>query len=209
MVMTEERRYIMKKIISLFLALVLCLSLCACGSGDTDTVVQNTTDEQSTQQSTETSIGQEDSGKYVAYTYDGEEVDLFTVEEVVLMPESYSNGTIALNWKMKVRNTSGEDLLMKESSMRVWYRYLDENGDTLFSNYSSAGYSNTIKAGKAEWIDCSGTPAGWDNADIENVAYIEIYGYTNTLHGSPDYEFTNYITIDISEFFDWNEVISK
>ena len=201
----------MKKLISIILALALCLSFTACGGSEADSSVQAPANEQSpaTEQATQPATEAEDTGKYVAYTYDGDPVDMFTVEEVVLMPESYSNGTIALNWKMKVRNTSGADLPMKESSMRIWYRYLDANEDELFSNHSTGGYSNTIKDGKAEWIDCSGTPANWDNSDIESVAFIEIYGYTNTLHGSPDYEFTNYITIDVREFVDWNQVKSN
>lgn len=195
----------MKKNITLLLIAIMCLSLCACGVESENNTTEATIPQDITANTDNIDI-QENDGKYTAYTYDGDAIDLFTIEEVVLMPQSFSDGSIALRWKMKVRNTSGEDLLMKDSSMRVWYRYLDKNGDELWSNYISGGYSNTIKDGDAEWLEVMVTPNGWSNADVASVAFIEIYGYTNTLHGSPDYEFEKYITIDVREFFDWNDI---
>lgn len=195
----------MKKLIALLLAAVLYLSLAACGGETANNNTEKTIHQDKIANTDDIDI-QENGGKYTAYTYDGEATDLFTIEEVVIMPQRYSDGTIALQWKMKVRNTSGEDLLMKESSMSVWYRYLDENEDELWSTYISGGYFSTIKDGKAEWLEEMGTPYGWSNADVASVAFVEIYGYTNTLHGSPDYEFENYVTIDVREFFDWNDI---
>ena len=195
----------MKKLIALLLAAVLYLSLAACGGETANNNTEKTIHQDKIANTDDIDI-QENGGKYTAYTYDGEATDLFTIEEVVIMPQRYPDGTIALQWKMKVRNTSGEDLLMKESSMRVWYRYLDENEDELWSTYISGGYFSTIKDGKAEWLEEMGTPYGWSNADVASVAFVEIYGYTNTLHGSPDYEFENYVTIDVREFFDWNDI---
>ena len=195
----------MKKLIALLLAAVLYLSLAACGGETANNNTEKTIHQDKIANTDDIDI-QENGGKYTAYTYDGEATDLFTIEEVVIMPQRYPDGTIALQWKMKVRNTSGEDLLMKESSMSVWYRYLDENEDELWSTYISGGYFSTIKDGKAEWLEEMGTPYGWSNADVASVAFVEIYGYTNTLHGSPDYEFENYVTIDVREFFDWNDI---
>lgn len=194
----------MKKYIALLLAAIMILSFCACGgktANNTEKIAY-----QDTTANIDNIDAQEGEGKYTAYTYDGDATDLFTIEEVVLMPQRYSNGTIALQWKMKVRNTSGEDLLMKESSMRVWFRYLDENEDELRSGHLTEGYSNTIKDGKAVWLEMMGTPSGWTNADVASIAYIEIYGYTNTLNGYPDYEFENYVTINVRDFFDWNDI---
>lgn len=145
--------------------------------------------------------------KYLAYTYDGEVNDLITVEEVVLMPQVFSDDYIMLRWKMKVRNTSGEDILMKKASMRVWYRYLDANEDELWNSYLTGGYSSTIKDEQATWIEQQSIPSTWDKNDVMNVAFIEIYGYTNTLSGKPDYEFTDSITIDVREFFDWQDIL--
>ncbi len=194
----------MKKMIALLLMLIICLSLVAC----------NPTTASNTQKTATQTIvpdiisidSQKDDKKYIAYTYNGEATDLFTIEEVDLMPQSFNSGNIALCWKVKVRNTSGEDLPMKESSMKIWYKYLDENEDELYNLNVSGGYSETIKDGKAVWLEELATPASWSRADIENVAFIEIYGYSNTLHGSPDYEFKNYITIDVREFFDWDDI---
>lgn len=194
----------MKKMIAPLLVLIVCLSLTACGS----TTASNTqkTAARTIVPDTSSVNTQEDDRKYIAYTYNGEATDLFTIEEVDLIPQSFNSGNIALCWKVKVRNTSGEDLPMKESSMSIWYKYLDENEDELYNLYVSGGYSETIKDGKAIWLEQLATPASWSRADIENVAYIEIYGYSNTLHSSPDYEFKNYITIDVREFFDWDDI---
>lgn len=194
----------MKKMIALLLVLIVCLSLTACGS----TTASNTqkTAARTIVPDTSSVNTQEDDRKYIAYTYNGEATDLFTIEEVDLIPQSFNSGNIALCWKVKVRNTSGEDLPMKESSMSIWYKYLDENEDELYNLYVSGGYSETIKDGKAIWLEQLATPASWSRTDIENVAFIEIYGYSNTLHGSPDYEFKNSITIDVREFFDWDDI---
>lgn len=212
----------MKRWICLILAGVLTVALSACGNVQENVetpkeeITQNEnikdgnrTDENSETESVVTETEEEDDGHYTAYTYDGEAVDLFTVEEVELYPMSYSNGNLCLGWKMKVRNTSGEDIPMKEASMRVWYRYLDEKEDSLWETYLSAGYSSTIKAGRAEWMEMNGVPNNWTPDDVKAIEYIEIYGYTNTLHGSPDYEFTNPVLIKVSDFVDWDKVENK
>ena len=196
----------MKKVTSLFLALVMCLSLCACGKTpeppvqNTPVVITPSIEEGSLYDDTESS-------QYTAFVYEGDPVDALTVEEVVLMPEYVPfDGSVYLKWKMKVRNTSGADIPMKESSMRVWYRYLDKNEDTMFSLYDTAGYSSTIKDGRAEWIEITEQPAEWTNKEVLNVAYIEIYAYTISLHGAPDFEFSEPVLIDVRDYFDWETV---
>ena len=203
----------MKKILVLLLMLSMIASLVACGGNASTTEPSTATSDKSVAEKVSNGSSNEtkeaDDGKITAYTYDGEPIDLFTIEEVVLMPTAYSDDTLLLLWKMKVRNTSGEDIPMKEASMRVWFRYLDKNEDTLWDSYLTGGYDSTIKDGRAEWIEENGTPSGWTADDVKNIEYIEIFGYTNTLHGVPDYEFTNPVLIKVSDFVDWDKVTSK
>lgn len=189
----------MKNIISLILAAVMCLSLSACGKSPEVSVQDNTFETKT--------ADNEDDGRYTAFVYEGEAVDSLTVEEVVLTPTYFpSNDGLYLKWMMKIRNTSGKDIPMKESSMRVWYRYLDENMDSLYELYGTAGYSSTVKDGRAEWIHIDGRPAQWTNKDVLDIAYIEIYAYTISLGGIPDYEFTEPVLVDIRDCFDWETV---
>ena len=88
-------------------------------------------------------------------------------------------------------------------------RYLDKNEDTLWDNYSTAGYDSTIKNDRAEWIEVTGYPHEWTADDVKSIEYIEIYAYTNTLHGAPDYEFTNPVLIKVSDFVDWDKVTNN
>ncbi len=193
----------MKKIFVLLLMLSMIVFLAACGGNTSSTEPSTVTTDKSEAEE------EVDDGNYTAYTYDGEPTDLFTVEEVVLKPTAYSDGMVSLGWKMKVRNTSGEDIPMKDASMRVWYRYLDKNEDTLWDNYSTAGYDSTIKNDRAEWIEVTGYPHEWTADDVKSIEYIEIYAYTNTLHGAPDYEFTNPVLIKVSDFVDWDKVTNN
>jgi len=115
----------MKKTLALLLALAMCLSLCACGKKEEapamNPVIVMPSDVGSLQKN---GSGEENNSQFTAYTYDGEPTDLLTVEEVVLMPERFPmpvmNVSMSMNWKMKVRNTSGEDIPMN-SYMCVWY----------------------------------------------------------------------------------------
>lgn len=197
----------MKQVISFVLAATMCLLLCACSKESTDMEAQHTQLQNAIVDSENKDTMNKGDSKYLAYTYDGEVNDLITVEEVVLMPQVFSDDYIMLRWKMKARNTSGEDILMKKASMRVWYRYLDANEDELWNSYLTGGYSSTIKDEQATWIEQQSIPSTWDKNDVMNVAFIEIYGYTNTLSGKPDYEFTDFITIDVREFFDWQDIL--
>lgn len=197
----------MKKTLSLLLAFIMCLSLCACGKTHESPAQNNPVVMMPPIEEGPLTEDDAENSQYTAFIYEGDPVDALTVEEVVLMPEYMPfDGSIYLNWKMKIRNTSGADIPMKESSMRVWYRYLDENEDSLYELYGTAGYSSTVKDGRAEWIDVSGHPAEWTNNDVLDIAYVEIYAYTISLHGSPDYEFTEPVLIDVRECFDWETV---
>lgn len=195
----------MKKLFYLFLVVAMCLPLCACGKS----FVESDSDHsiKSASSAATDIIDIEDDGRYTAFVYEGDVIDALTVEEVVLTPTYFtSNDSLYLKWMMKIRNTSGKDIPMKESSMRVWYRYLDENMDSLHELYGTAGYSSTVKAGRAEWIVIDGRPAQWTNKDVLDIAYIEIYAYTISLHGVPDYEFTEPVLVDIRDCFDWETV---
>ena len=78
-----------------------------------------------------------------------------------------------------------------------------------FSPSTTAGYDSTIKNDRAEWIEVTGYPHEWTADDVKSIEYIEIYAYTNTLHGAPDYEFTNPVLIKVSDFVDWDKVTNN
>lgn len=195
----------MKKAISLLLALVLCLSLCACGNdGNANTQgnsgILPTPNEGSSQD--------QNDGQYTAYVYDGDPTDLLTIEEVVLMPERNSlsaDPTMYLYWKTKVRNTSGEDIPLN-SYLCVWYRYLDENEDTLYSNFLISDSSSSVKNDRAVWVEENGIPGSWTDQDSKSIAYLEIYAYAFGSFSKPQYEFTDPVLIDVREIFDWEDV---
>ena len=52
----------------------------------------------------------------------------------------------------------------------------------------------------------NGIPNGWTENDVKAVEYIELYGYTNTTGGSPDYEFTEPVLVKVSDCFNWNDI---
>ena len=195
----------MKKAISLLLALVLCLSLCACGNdGNANTQgnsgILPTPNEGNSQD--------ENDGQYTAYLYDGNPTDLLTIEEVVLMPERNSlsaDPSMYLYWKMKVRNTSGEDIPLN-SYLCVWYRYLDENEDTLYSNFLISDSSSSVKNDRAVWVEEYGIPGSWTDKDSESIAYLEIYAYAFGSFSKPQYEFVEPVLIDVREIFDWEDI---
>ncbi len=186
----------MKKILSLLLAATITFGLCACGNVKTGNTTSNDT-------ALSNSNSKEEEKRYVAYEFDGKTNDALTVEEVVLMPPENSSDLKMCGWRIKVRNTSGKDLKMKESSMEIWYQYLDDNGDKLYVGNVSGGYTSTVKVGEAEWIEGTRIPASWTNEDIEKMAKIKIYAYATTLHGSPDHEFSEPIIVNIKDYIEW------
>ena len=192
----EEKK--IKKILALLLAAMICTSLAACGESS----VQGTT---GTKQTT-TETKEENNNEYVAYTFNGEPTDPVTVEEVTLKASRGYQEMFYMALKIKARNTSGRDLLMNESHMEVWYRYLDENKDILLDSRGNGGYFSTIKDGQATWIETGGFPQEWDNNRIESVEYIEIYGYNTTLQSSVENEFKNPILIPVKDFIDWEKI---
>ena len=203
----------MKKAISIVLALVLCLSLCACGKKDnTPTMNPVVVMPSDVGASPNNGSGEEDKSQFTAYTYDGEPTDLLTVEEVLLMPERFPmpvmNVSMSMNWKMKVRNTSGKDIPMN-SYMCVWYRYLDENEDTLYSSHEMSDPTSSVKNDRATWLEINSIPSSWSDKDTESIAYLEIYGYAMGSFSKPQYEFENPVLIDVREVFDWDDIQSS
>ena len=190
----------------------MSMFVCSCGgdtkSAETSSVTAESKDTEkadNTAESSEVPASEESKDKIsesnVVYTFEGEPVDQLTIEEITIEPYVVKSVDDAqfYGWKMKVRNTSGSDLKVKESSMRIFYTYLDENMDVLQSNHMSGGYVNTIKEGRAELLEEHAYPANWSKKELEAVRYVEFYGYTITLNGSPDFEFTSPILIDLKE----------
>ena len=203
----------MKKTISLLLALVLGLSLGACGKKEEAPAMNQVVMMPSDMGTSQNSVsGMEETAQFTAYTYEGEATDLLTVEEVVLMPERFPmpvmDASMSMNWKMKVRNTSGEDIPMN-SYMCVWYRYLDENEDTLYASHEMSDPSSSVKNDRAAWIEVNILPSGWSDEDTESIAYLEIYAYAIGTFGQPQYEFVDPVLIDVREVFDWNDIQSN
>ena len=201
----------MKKTISLLVALVLCLSLCACGGDSTNTLNKEGEAVITIPETGEVSQNV-DNGQYTAYSYDGEATDLLTIEEVTLMPERWSEslgGDLFLNWKIKVRNTSGEDISIG-SYMCIWYCFLDENEDIVHSDFLMGDSDVSTRNGRAEWLEnINAVPAGWTNEMCESIAYIEIYGYSFSNFTKPQYEFENPVLIDIRDFFAWDDIAAQ
>lgn len=195
----------MKRIALSLMALAIAVPLAACGNtaqtptpsnASQDSSLEAPAEEESDTPATE---DVDENGYHIAYEFDGDPVDLLTIEEVDIMPSETIDGYPYYKWKVKCKNTSGADLPMGESSMRIWYRYLDADYTNLESIYLSGGYSSTVKDGRSEWIESNGYPASWDERTFNSWAYIEIFGYTTSLAGSPEYEFTNPILIDVHE----------
>ena len=201
----------MKKIFSSLLVFSVMLSLCACGRKPVNEP-QNAP--AATEETVEVPVieDKKEESRYVAYKSDGKSNDLLTVEEVVLMPEYFPDGDYYCTWKVKVKNTTGADLVMGESGMKIWYSYLDENGNVMYDGNIISGYSDkgemsetndTIKSFMSEWIKESGRPAGWTKEESARMKTIKIYGYCIDLGSGPDYEFEEPIIINLSDYFEW------
>ena len=182
----------MKKILSLILALTIAFSFCACGSkpSTSNNGIVETDDTKAMPETT------------VPETTSAPEVDLLAIEEIEVAPKEYK-GEYQISWKVKVRNISGADLPMKESSMKIFFKYLDNNNDILWTGYAPGGYTSTVADGQAEWISFSSYPSGWGAKEMNKIAAIEFYAYTTSTGGSPDHEFLDPITVKVSDYFDW------
>ena len=183
----------MKKFLPVVLAYLLCFCLCACGNGEKqttqeiDVMPENTT--------------QEDADADVAYRFDGTNTGDVTVEEVVVRPHVVGfDGGYFFDWEMKVRNTGSEDTIPGETALRVWFRYLDENGDVIAQTVEEAGKYAPIKSGQAEWIQINTRLGSMDSSEVEATAFIEIYAYTRKVKTKPEVFYEEPILIDIREF---------
>lgn len=189
----------------IILTMIAGVIMTGCGSSASkDSGAQNASSEvQSEQNSDSVATSKQSDEKLsneyqVLYKGESNGSDLLTIEEVDAKPQEISDlEATFFQWKMKVRNTSGEDLKMAESSMCIFYEYLDENGDRLYDGKVSGGYSSTVENGQAEWIEENCYPASWGKNEMEAVKTIRIYGYTTNMMAHPEHEFTEPIVVDI------------
>lgn len=191
----------MKKLISFVMVLVICFGLYACGS--TESTPNEKTETPPTQESTimTETAPTEDPDKDVAYRFDGTNTGDITVEEVVVRPHTIGrDGTLFFDWEMKVRNTGSEDTIPDETVLRVWFRYLDENGDVIAETQDEAGKYSPVKSGQAEWIQIDWRLGEMDSSEVEATAFIEIFAYTKKVRTKPEVYYEEPILIDIREF---------
>ena len=104
------------------------------------------------------------------------------------------------DWEMKVRNTGSEDTIPDETVLRVWFRYLDENGDVIAETQSEAGKYSPVKSGQAEWIQINSRLGEMDSSEVEATAFIEIFAYTKKVRTKPEVYYEEPILIDIRDF---------
>ena len=187
----------MKKFKAFAVVFITCLCLCACrndGKTAKDSGIPETEAEIVTE-----AILQEDN--HVAYRFDGTVTGDVTVEEVVVRPHTVGHdGTLFFDWEMKVRNTGSENTIPDETVLRVWFRYLDENGDVIAETQSEAGKYAPVKSGQAEWIQINTRLGTMDSSEVEATAFIEIFAYTKKVRTKPEVYYEEPIIIDIREF---------
>lgn len=189
----------MKKFMPLVLALLMCACLCSCGNKESASA-ENKKTEQENVVTTEV-VTKEDKDSNVAYRFDGTTTGDVTVEEVVVRPHTVGyDGGYFFDWEMKVRNTGGEDTIPDETVLRVWFRYLDENGDVIAETQSEAGKYSPVKSGQAEWIQINTRLGSMDSSEVEATAFIEIFAYTKKVRTKPEVYYEEPILIDIREF---------
>lgn len=189
----------MKKFMPLVLALLMCVCMCSCGNKESASV-ENKETEQDNVVTTE-NVTEEDKDSDVAYRFDGTTTGDVTVEEVVVRPHTIGrDGTLFFDWEMKVRNTGSEDTIPDETVLRVWFRYLDENGDVIAETQDEAGKYSPVKSGQAEWIQIDWRLGEMDSSEVEATAFIEIFAYTKKVRTKPEVYYEEPILIDIREF---------
>jgi len=189
----------MKKFIPLVIALFMCACLCSCGNKESASAKSQKTEQQNV--ATTEVVTKEDKDSDVAYRFDGTTTGDVTVEEVVVRPHTVGyDGGYFFDWEMKVRNTGSEDTIPDETVLRVWFRYLDENGDVIAETQSEAGKYSPVKSGQAEWIQINTRLGSMDSSEVEATAFIEIFAYTKKVRTKPEVYYEEPILIDIREF---------
>ena len=198
----------MKRLFCLLLIFSVVLCLCACGVNvpsepiDVEPYIPEPIPE----------VEQHEVERYVAYKSTGKTNDLLTIEEVVLIPEYLSDYDYYCTWKVHDKNTSGRDLVMGESGIKIWYHYLDEDGNIMYDGNIVGDYVNkselsdtndTINSFMDEWIKESRRPYGWTKEESQKMKTIKIYGYCLDLGSTPDYEFEEPIIINLGDYFEW------
>lgn len=189
----------MKKFMPFVLALFMCACLCSCGNKESVSA-ENQKAEPENAATTEF-VTEEAKDSDVAYRFDGTTTGDVTVEEVVVHPHTVGHdGSLFFNWEMKVRNTGSEDTIPDETVLRVWFRYLDENGDIIAETQDEAGKYSPVKSGQAEWIQINGRISDMDSSEVEATAFIEIFAYTKKVRTKPEAFYEEPILIDIRDF---------
>jgi len=189
----------MKKFMPLVLALLMCACLCSCGDKESASVESQKAEQENV--ATTEIVTEEDNDSDVAYQFDGTVTGDVTVEEVVVRPHTVGHdGSLFFDWEMKVRNTGNEDTIPDETVLRVWFRYLDENGDVIAETQDEAGKYSPVKSGQAEWIQIDGRISDMDSSEVEATAFIEIFAYTKKVRTKPEVFYEEPILIDIRDF---------
>jgi len=183
----------------LVLALLMCACLCSCGDKESASVESQKAEQENV--ATTEIVTEEDNDSDVAYQFDGTVTGDVTVEEVVVRPHTVGHdGSLFFDWEMKVRNTGNEDTIPDETVLRVWFRYLDENGDVIAETQDEAGKYSPVKSGQAEWIQIDGRISDMDSSEVEATAFIEIFAYTKKVRTKPEVFYEEPILIDIRDF---------
>lgn len=189
----------MRKFMPLVLALLMCACLCSCGNKENTSAESKQTPHENVAPTEK--VTEEDKDADVAYRFDGTTTGDVTVEEVVVRPHTIGyDGGYFFDWEMKVRNTGSEDTIPDETVLRVWFRYLDENGDVIAETQSEAGKYSPVKSGQAEWIQINSRLGEMDSSEVEATAFIEIFAYTKKVRTKPEVYYEEPILIDIRDF---------
>lgn len=190
-----------KKLIPIVLVLIMCFCLCSCGKTENTFAENGNNQTESENNIAVESAEQEDEDSDVAYRFDGTNTGDITVEEVVVRPHVIGyDGGYFFDWEMKVRNTGSEDTVPGETVLRVWFRYLDENGDVIAETLGEGGKYAPVKSGQAEWIQINTRLSSMDSSEVEATAFIEIFAYTKKVKTKPEVFYEEPILIDIREF---------
>ena len=176
----------MKRIITLFLALVLALSLFACGGS-------------SAQSGEKPSVGQEETVtvKNEAATNEVFAEDFFAVEEIAY---KYERGEVR-NFEVKIRNITDKKIMDLYYSVQA----LDAAGDVIES--WNMGLSDVLQAGQAYWFycdnnlfdDCGSIEEAATRAESIRIAFAKIQTVKDDSSSWVQYDFKEPPTARIAD----------
>ena len=176
----------MKRIITLFLALALTLSLCACGMS-------------SAQSGEKPSVGQEGTVivKNEAASNEVFAEDIFAVEEIAY---KYDRGEVR-NFEVKIRNITNKKIL----DLYYGVQALDAEGDVIES--WNMGLSDVLQAGQAYWFycdnnlfdDCGSIEEAATRAESIRIAFAKIQTVKDDSSSWVQYDFKEPPTARIAD----------